>query len=186
MRADDRGFPITLDLSGARALLVGTDDDATRKRSLLEDAGAIVSQVAPAAFTDAAADGARVVLYTGHDPALSARIFAAAHARGALCWCADAPEHSDFAMPAVARLGQARFAIATGGGAPALASRLRATVEEQLGDEFATFVTALAELRTRVQSEEPDFARRRDRLTSALEGFTLEIRAHYPDWFTSR
>ncbi|MDB4967552.1 MAG: putative Precorrin-2 dehydrogenase [Myxococcales bacterium] len=185
MRADDRGFPISFDVAGARVLLVGTDDDAARKRALLEEAGAAVSQVAPADFSDAAAASARLVLYTGHDAALAARIFAAARAQSALCWCADAPEQSDFAMPAVARLGQARFAIATGGGAPALASRLRAAVEEQLGDEFARFVAALAELRAQVQQEEPDFERRRARLTAALDGFALEIRARYPDWFTS-
>jgi precorrin-2 dehydrogenase / sirohydrochlorin ferrochelatase len=186
MRADDRGFPLSLDIHGAKALLVGDDADATRKRSLLEDAGAVVTQVAPDAFSDAAADGARLVMYTGHDAELAVRIAAAARARRALCWCSDMPEQSDFAMPAVARLGQARFAIATGGGAPALASRLRATVEDQLGDEFATFVTALAELRVRVQQEEPDFERRKEKLTAALDGFSLEIRARYPDWFTSR
>jgi siroheme synthase-like protein len=183
MRAESLGLPITLDLEGARVLLVGDDEDATRKLALLRDAGADVVQVAPASFADDDADGARVVMLTAHDFALAVRVAAAARARGALVWCSDAPEHSDFAMPAVARLGQARFAIATGGGSPALAARIRVAVEEQLGDAFGRFVAALADLRARVQREEPDFERRRARLTEALDGFALELRARYPDWF---
>lgn len=184
MRVDALGLPITLDVAAMPVLLIGDDADATRKRALLDEAGAIVTQLAPTAFTDGAADGARLVLMTTHDAALAARVFAAARARGALVWCADAPEQSDFAMPAVARLGHARIAIATGGSAPALASRLRATLEEALGARFGRFVAALAELRARVQREEPDFDRRRARLTDALDGFVVEVRARYPDWFS--
>ena len=184
MRADALGLPITLDVEGVRVVLVGDDEDAARKRALVAASGGAVTELAPAAFSDAALDGARLVLSTGHDAALAARVSQAARARGALVWCADDPPRSDFAMPAVARLGAARIAVATAGAAPALSSRVRQALEAGLGETFGRFVTALGELRARVQQEEPDFARRRERLTAALDGFVLEIRARYPDWFT--
>lgn len=183
MRADALGLPITLDVEGARVIVVGDDEDAARKQTLAREAGADVTALPPDAFADAALDGARLVLYTGHDAALAARISQAARQRGALVWCSDDPARSDFAMPALARLGLARLAITTAGAAPALASRVRQALEAGLGETFARFVAALGALRAEVQRDEPDFARRRARLTAALDGFVLEVRARYPDWF---
>ncbi len=185
MRADALGLPITLDVEGARVVIVGEGEDAERKRALVAESGGAVELIAADAFTNELLDGARVALVCAHDAALAARVAEAARARGVLVWCSDDPAHSDFAMPAVARLGQARIAVATGGGAPALASRLRAAIEEQLGEAFARFVAELAELRARVQREEPDFERRRARLAQALDGFVVELRARYPGWFRS-
>lgn len=184
MRGDALGLPVTLDVQGARVVVVGDDEDAARKERLVADAGGVVTALMPDAFADAALDGARLVLYTGHDAALAARVAQAARARGALVWCSDDPGRSDFAMPAIARLGDATITIATRGQAPALSARLRAAVEDGLGEAFARFVAALGELRAKVQQEERDFAARRERLGHALDGFVVEIRARYPDWFT--
>jgi siroheme synthase (precorrin-2 oxidase/ferrochelatase) len=174
MRADAFGFPITLDVEGADVLLVGADDDAARKRDLLLAAGARVRVVTPAAFVDADCAGARLVLLTAREPALAANVARAARAQGALVWCSDDPARSDLAMPAIAQLGPFRLAIATAGRSPSLASRLRARLEEQLGETFARFVTALGERRPG-----GDVAARR----ADLDGFDLEVRARYPDWF---
>jgi siroheme synthase (precorrin-2 oxidase/ferrochelatase) len=177
MRAESLGFPITFDVDGVAVLLVGDADDAdaARKRLLLEEAGARVRAVAPDDFRADDCDGVRLVLLTRRDPAAAATVAAAARARGALVWCSDDPAGSDFAMPAIARLGPLRLAISTGGGSPSLASRLRALLEAQLGDTFARFVTALAARR-----RQGDVAARR----ADLDGFDLELRARYPDWFT--
>jgi siroheme synthase (precorrin-2 oxidase/ferrochelatase) len=78
-------------------------------------------------------------------------------------------------MPAIARLGPVTIAVATSGASPSLASRLRARIEEQLGETFARFAAALGARR-----KGGDIASRR----ADLDGFELEIRARYPDWFT--
>lgn len=174
MRLDAAGFPITFDVDGAHVLIVGDDDDASRKRALLEEGGASVTLIAPDAFADDAVAGARLVLLTRRDRALAARVSAAARARGVSVWCSDDPARSDFAMPAIARLGPLRVAISTAGGSPALASRLRALVEERLGERFAEFARQLAARRPERSIDE----RRAD-----LDGFDLEIDVDYPDWF---
>jgi precorrin-2 dehydrogenase/sirohydrochlorin ferrochelatase len=86
-------------------------------------------------------------------------------------------------MPAIARLGAARIAISTSGGSPALSSRMREAFEAALDGEFACFVDELAALRERLKKDEPDPVRRRAELQRALDGFELELRVRYPDWF---
>jgi uroporphyrin-III C-methyltransferase/precorrin-2 dehydrogenase/sirohydrochlorin ferrochelatase len=174
MRGEAVGFAITLDVEGQAVLVVGDDADAARKRSLLEDAGARVTQLAPAVFSDGAVDGAKLVLSSARDPALAARVSAAARARGIPVWCSDDPACSDFAMPAVAQLGPVRLAISTSGGSPTLAGRLRAIFETQLGARFAAFGRALAARRP---------ARTIDERRADVDGFELELRVRYPDWF---
>lgn len=174
MRGDAIGFAITLDVEGQAVLLIGDDADAARKRALLEDAGARVTQIGAAEFADERVDGARLVLSSVRDAALAARVSDAARARGVPVWCSDDPARSDFAMPAVAQLGPARFAIATAGASPTLAGKLRATLEKQLGERFAEFVRALGRRRAAHSVDE----RRAD-----VDGFELELHVRYPDWF---
>ncbi len=174
MRGDAPGFAITLDVEGQAVVVIGDDADAARKQALLEDAGARVTLLAPAAFSDPALDGARLVLVSARDPALAARVAAAARARGVPLWCSDDPAHSDFAMPAVAQLGNVRIAISTAGGSPTLAGKLRAIFEEQLGPRFAEFGRALAARRP---------SRTVDERRADLDGFELALGVRYPDWF---
>jgi precorrin-2 dehydrogenase / sirohydrochlorin ferrochelatase len=175
MRGDAVGFAITLDVEEQAVLVVGEDTDAARKRALLEDAGARVTQRAPADFTDADVDGARLVLLSAREPALAARVSAAARARGVAVWCSDDPARSDFAMPAIAQVGNVRVAISTAGGSPTLAARMRAIFEAKLGARFAAFGRALAARRA---------SRGVDERRADLDGFDLELQVRYPDWFS--
>jgi precorrin-2 dehydrogenase/sirohydrochlorin ferrochelatase len=177
------GLPITLTVVGQSVLLIGDGEPAARKLLLLRHAGAIVEQVNPAQFREELLIGARVVMVTAADPTLMVKIFESARMHRVWCWCSDAPEYSDFAMPAVAELGAARIAISTGGGAPALAGRLRGLFESAFGERFARFVDALAERRSELRHAEPDAQRRRTLLIDALDGFALELRVRYPEWF---
>ena len=183
MRIEARGLPISLDLEGQKVLLVGKcDAETARKREFCIEAGATVQ--AEQKFSAADLDGAQLVLLAERDPKLAAKVHTAARKAGVLCWCADDPVHSDFAFPAIARIGDARLAISTAGRSPALAARMRETFEAQLGERFARFVAGLGEHRAATRKEPPE-ARRRARRELALDGFRLELRVSYPDWFTS-
>src|SRR6476619_4678748 len=134
MKANAAGLPITLEVEGKIVLLVGEGEEADRKRELLTEAGAQVRPVT--SFADSLLDGAQLVMLAVRDEKLAERIFTAAKAKRVLCWCMDDPPHSDFAMPAIARIGGARFAISTSGASPALAGRLRVQLEKALGERF--------------------------------------------------
>lgn len=179
MRLDALGFAVTLDVEEQVVVVIGDDADAARKRALLEDAGARVTQLSADDFADdksarAQIAGARLVLLSVRDPTLAARVSAAARACGVPAWCSDDPAHSDFAMPAVAQLGPLRLAISTAGGSPTLAGKLRAIFEKQLGERFGDFARALARRRKDQTVEE-----RR----ASVDGLELEIHVRYPDWF---
>jgi siroheme synthase-like protein len=180
MKANATGLPITLEIEGKIVLLVGEGEEADRKRELLDEAGAQVRSVS--SFAESLLDGAQLVMLAMRDEKLAERIFAAAKMKHVLCWCMDDPEHSDFAMPAIAKIGGARFAISTSGASPALAGRLRAQLETALGDRFAKFIEVLAALRERAK-QDPDEKKRRAMLQAALDGFDLEVKVSYPGWF---
>jgi siroheme synthase-like protein len=190
---------VTLDVEGRRALVLGGDAEAEDKVGRLLDGGALVTVVAraPSAALVALGEAGRValvrrdfepgdtagvqlVLVCARDPELAARAHAAAQQNGATSWACDDPARSDLAMPAVARLGRARLAVSTAGAAPALASRVRAAIERDLGAEFAAFVERLAASRERILAEEPEPARRRERLRALVEEFELRLHASYP------
>jgi precorrin-2 dehydrogenase/sirohydrochlorin ferrochelatase len=180
MRANATGLPITLDLDGKIVVLVGLGEEADQKRELLTEAGAEVRAVD--SFADSLLEGATLVMLTVREPVVAERVHAAARKRGLLAWCCDDPEHSDLAMPAVARVGAARIAVSTSGASPALAGRLRVALEKGLGERFARFVEMLGALRERARQDQ-DEKRRRATLQAAVDGFELEATVRYPGWF---
>lgn len=199
MRRDAIGFQVSLDVEGRHALVLGGGAEAEDKARRLLDGEAWVTVVTPApgpgvmalvqagrvmlrqrAFQDEDAASADLVLLCEPDEDLAERASQVAVQVGAAFWANDRPELSQLAMPALARLGRARLAISTGGAAPALAARLRACFERDLGEEFAAFVERLGTERERLLESEPDPERRRERLRALVEGFDLHITVRYP------
>lgn len=200
MRGDAIGLQVTLDVEGRHAVVVGGDGEAEDKVGRLLDGGARVTVVAreaaaalhglaregrialfPRAFATGDLNDADLVLVCERDEALAELVRDAAEARGLAVWACDDPARSHLAMPALARLGRARIAVSTGGAAPALASKVRAALERGLGARFAAFVDELGRARERLKLEEPDAARRRERLRALVERFELHVEARYPD-----
>ena len=120
-------FPLHLDLTGRRVLVVGAGSVAARRSQALVDAGARVEVVAldvtgalpdgvvlhHRAFADHDVDGAWLVLAcTG---AVDAAVAAACEARGTWCVRADDATQSTAWVPAVARLGEVTVSVTAGG-----------------------------------------------------------------------
>ncbi len=199
MRREAVGLPISLDVEGKRALVVGGGDSALDKVERLLDARAIVTVVArePGGgiaslaarsritlfsrdFFPADAREADLVLACTHDAALVEKVAEAATG-GAALWCEDDPARSDFAMPALVRAGRVRVAITTSGAAPALASKLRTALERDLDARFSAFVDRLAAERERLLRDEPDPAVRRAKLRALVEGFDVKLAFIWPE-----
>jgi precorrin-2 dehydrogenase/sirohydrochlorin ferrochelatase len=188
-------YPIVLDLSGARAVVVGGGRVALRKARALADAGAHVRVVAPELLPDLADEGrfecvaesyaaehlagARIVIAATDDEAVNARVAADAREAGALVNVVDRPEQCDFIVPSQVRRGDLLIAISTGGAAPSLSRRLRKRLEAEFGPEYEPLLEALRDVREDLKARNvaPDLRRRvferlteDDVLSAAREG----------------
>lgn len=150
------GYPLFFSLEGEHCLVSGLGEVGRRKLAGLLDAdvGSVLAleQALPAgenapgeelarltadprvrlerrACTAEDVRAARLVFAATSDAEENARIAALCRRAGVPCNCASAPELGQFAVPAVARAGELRAAISTGGASPALARRLRRELE---------------------------------------------------------
>jgi siroheme synthase-like protein len=186
-------YPVSLDLAGRLAVVVGDDAVAQGKPGALCAAGARVTVIAggPAqeltrleregratvlrrGFVPADLDGAFLCVAGSRDRTVREAVFAAARDRGVLLNVMDDPDHCDFAAPAVVRRGELVIAVSTGGRSPALASRLRRLLEERFGPEWEELVSLLGEVREQTLPLLPDVGERSRRWRRALELDELE------------
>lgn len=168
-------FPVTLNLAGRLAVVVGGGTVGSRKAAAALAAGAVVRVVDPVA---AAVGTAQLVsepyrpehltgaflAFACATPTVNAQVVADARSRGVLVNSASDPTAGDFTLPSVMRSGDLTFAIATGGAAPALARRIREKLEGEFDAAFADWLRVLAEVRTVVLADVPDPNRRRELL----------------------
>ena len=159
-------YPVTLSLSGRPVLVVGGGEVALRKIEGLLAEGARLTVIAPepvAAVEELARRGAVELHRRSHragDAAGFALVFAATddravnarvcqEARDAGIWvnAADDPELCSFHLPARLRRGALQLAIASGGGAPFVARRLRQMLERRFGPEWGEWMDAATRFR---------------------------------------
>jgi siroheme synthase-like protein len=182
------GYPIALDLTRRRAVVIGELAVAQGKVEGLLAAGADVSVVAtgPGDFLDALEwepsvtvlrrayrpgdlDGAFVCVASSSDGDERRAIFHEAGQRGVLLNVMDDPAHCDWAAPALVRRGSLTIAISTGGRSPALARRLREELEVRYAPEWEKLVELLGEVRDETLAGLPDYQDRARRWQEALD-----------------
>jgi len=183
-----RYFPVALRLQGRRCLVVGGGSVATRRIESLLDAGADVRVVALVAGAEIRAlaetgrvdliltpfqsehlEGMFLVVCAADNPEVNAAVAAEAARRGVLCNDAETPDRGDFVVPSVVRRGDLLITVMTGGGSPALASRLREEMEARYGPEYAAYVALLGEVRACALRDLPDSAQRKRVLTALAQ-----------------
>lgn len=183
------GFPVLLELSGRRCVVIGALPIREAKVETLLAGGAtdvlvvatapnerldgleLVDGVTVARRTWTSADLAGALLVIAHDPdpGERGRISAAARRAGALVNVVDDVPACDWAMPAIVRRGELLLAIGTGGASPALARKVRERLEREYGPEWAEVVRVLREVREESMPLLPDFAERATRWREALD-----------------
>jgi len=187
-------YPIFLDLTGKRCLVVGEGAEMASKIRGLIEAGAEVLYVNPRASDEIAAlarrgemvwaarefapqdlDGCFLVIARLED---NSEIFRLAEERGVLCNAVDDPEHCRFIFGSVHRQGELTIAISTNGVAPALAVRLKERLQREIGPEYAVLLELLQQIRAEIRARIPDFAKRRELWYRIIDSGALEkIRA---------
>ena len=181
-------YPMMVDLSGRRCLVVGGGRVAERKIALLLDCGAAVEVVSPVTTPKLTAlasagtirlarravrpddlTGAFLIFVATDDPAVNQTVAVLAREAGSLVNVADAPDACTFQVPSAVRRGDLTIAISRGGGSPALAKRLRQRIEATIGPEYEAFLAALRELRALAREAVLDPAERRAIYRRALD-----------------
>ena len=172
-----RYYPIQLDIQNRNCLVVGGGGVGTRKVINLLKCGAKVTVISPVVseqlkrLTDAAQltletrpyrsadlDGMFLVIGATDDESLNRQISSDAEARNTLCNIADRPEVCNFILPSIVRRDDLVITISTSGRSPALAKKMRKTLESQFGEEYGTFLRLMGAIRNKLlsQAHEPE------------------------------
>jgi precorrin-2 dehydrogenase/sirohydrochlorin ferrochelatase len=94
--------------------------------------------------------GFSVVFAATNDEMLHEKIAAEARKAGVFLNVVDRPALCSFIVPAIVSQGDLTLAISTGGASPALAKKIRKTLEQLFGPEYDLALCLLARVRERV------------------------------------
>ncbi len=179
-------------LEGQQALVVGGGKVGERKTLQLLDAGAKITVVSKE-FTEELVDLSRrgnvnleraevsegyivglkfqpkVVIVALDDMSLNKKIAEEARSIGALVSVVDDPAISDFAMPAVAKVGDIRIGVSTRGSSPAMAGVIRRRVEKMITKKDLLQVELQKYARTLAKKHISSHEERRKVLSSIIE-----------------
>lgn len=186
-------FPISLKMSGRRALVIGGGRVARLRIEQLLSAGAAVKVIAPDAeraiedfslqrriellrrevVPSDIESGYAVVIAATDDAEAQQMIAAEAARRGLLYNIADNPDNGAFFMPAVAQRGSLKIAISTDGNSPVLAGWLRDEIDRALPREIEALPIELGELRRALKIRIPgDMEKRKQIIRKVIEAMT--------------
>ena len=165
-------YPIFLNLSGKRCLVIGGGEVATRKVETLLRSGAKVGIIARELseslrekvmegtvqhlnpeYSAQYLQGMDLILVATNDKELNQQAAQDARKEGIWCNIADRPELCDFILPSLITRGDLLVAISTSGSSPALARKLREDLESFLVVEYDPFLNLLRKIRIRLFKE---------------------------------
>jgi siroheme synthase-like protein len=163
-------YPMFLNISGKRCVVIGGGQVARRKVRTLLEHGANVEIISPDLCPELnklaetgevkvlrrhyqAGDlqGAFLVIAASDDSEINRQVVKEAKGKSVLVNAADDPENSDFIAPSSVRRGDMTIAVSTTGRSPALTRKIRTRLEKEFGDEYASLVNLIAEVRAEVK-----------------------------------
>lgn len=159
-------FPVSLDISSRRCIVIGGGKVAARKvKSLLASQGA-VTVISPAldeellllarresirwlerGYRQGDLSDAFLVIAATDDVAVQEAVYQEATARNTLVNVADVPKWCNFILPATVRRGDLTISVSTAGQSPALAKQLRQDLEKEYSDDYGLLLQVLGRLR---------------------------------------
>ncbi len=147
-------YPIALDLARIPILLAGAGELVTRRLAQLKKAGAAHITVFEGQLP-ASADIAShsLVLVAGLPREVAEKIIAEAHALGKLVNVEDISDLCDFYFTANVQRGDLVIAVSTSGASPTLARKIRDVIARMFGEEWATRVRELSDLRKSLKAK---------------------------------
>lgn len=187
-------YPIAIDLTDKKALVVGGGAVALRKIEALIEFGARVSVVAPCItqdIIDLGGCGRVIINQRGYEPSdmkgcalviaatddreVNSQVSHDANSAGLLVNVVDDPEFCSFIMQSVVRRGDLTISIGTGGKSPALAKFVRKKIEDAIGPEYGDLAELMGELREAAKSRIPEQAERERIFMEVLDSEAPEL-----------
>jgi len=190
-------YPVFLEMTGRRSVVVGGGPVAERKVEGLLAVGASVTVISPALTPRLEARakegrirhvgrrygpgdlaGSELAFVATDDPEVNAVVAKEGRERSVWVNAADDPAHSDFILPSVLRRGELVVAVATGGTSPALSRAIREELEAYFSEDYAALSEVVAEVRRelREQARVPDAEAWRKALDGDLRRLIAEGR----------
>jgi siroheme synthase-like protein len=180
------GYPVMLELSGRRCVVIGAQaigegkvegllaagaDDVLVVEPSVDDRfdGVAEVRVERRAWRSGDLEGAFLAVASSDDGVARAAIAREARARGVLVNVVDDIPHCDWAAPAVVRRGDLVLAIGTGGVSPAVARLVRERLQAEFGAEWVDVLRVVGEVRRATLPSLPDLRTRARRWQTALD-----------------
>ena len=162
-------YPVYLDITNKRCIVVGGGDVAERKAERLLSFGARVTVIGKtltplletmkrdgriehinADYDGAFISDAIMVIGATNREDINAQISRDGKHKGILVNIVDDPGRCDFILPSIMQQGDLSIAISTGGKSPALAKKLREDLETLYGPEYRVLLDVLGNLREKI------------------------------------
>jgi len=172
---------LDLKLEGKTVIVVGGGAEAYRKTQSFVDSGATIWVISKTfsegieklsaekkvillktevkegtSFVDCLNPKPDILLAITNDSILNAKLVSAAKPWGCIVYSVDNPGLSDFILPAVARVGDVKVAISTGGRSPAMAHVLRERIEKLVKPEDLLEIELQANIRSFLKGKVSD------------------------------
>lgn len=186
-------YPIFLELSGRRVVLIGGGAVAIRKAQVLLDAGARLVVVAEqtsdaltALCTQHKAELIRskyskqyiaeaiLVVAATNNTKVNERVYRDCQELEVLCNVVDDPRLCDFFVPAVVKRGDLQIAIGTDGYCPAYAGHLRKKLEAVFMEDHGRFLSELESVRKQIIERVANPAERKSLLGKLVDDKSFE------------
>ena len=186
-------YPIFLELSGRRTVVIGGGAVAVRKAQGLLAAGARLVVVAEhvndmltalcarseaelvrSKYSKNYLAGAVLAIAATNNQQLNKQIYKDCQELEVICNVVDDPELCDFFVPAVVKRGDLQIAIGTEGYCPAYAGHLRKKLEQAFTSKHGEFLAELETLRKRIIKDMPDPADRKALLGQLVDDKSFE------------
>ena len=163
-------YPVYLNLRGRRCVIIGGGTVAEGKIGRLLDSGAQISVISPDAtqgirqlvadgsvqweereYRQGDLEGAFIAIAATNVREINRRIFDEANTRGVMLNAVDDPPNCSFIAPSIVQRGPVTLAISTGGVSPALARKLRESLQASDDLAWADLSSAMAVARSHLR-----------------------------------
>ncbi len=187
-------LPIFIDVNDRQCLLVGGGDIASRKATLLLNAGAKVKVVAPAlgaalsrelrdgrifhinrSYERSDLDNCSLAIGATDDRGLNARVATDAKTLGVPVNIVDSPELCSFIIPSIVDRSPVVVAVSSSGASPVLARLLRARLETLIPSGYGQLASLVQGFRDRVKARFSTSNKRRLFWEDVLQGPIAEL-----------